>query len=63
MSEKTKKKKWSDIVLEERDKGNVVFIAIDSAMIAPIKEIVKQPVDGLLWDLNRDEVTALTFQD
>ena len=57
------KKKWSEIVLEERDKGNVVYIAIDTVCVAPVKEIIKQPVDGLLWDLNRDQVTALTFMD
>jgi hypothetical protein len=57
------KKKWSEIVLEERDKGNVVYLAIDTALVAPVKEIIKQPVDGLLWDLNRDEATALTFMD
>ena len=59
----TEKKKWSEIVLEERDKGNVVYLAIDSVLSAPVKEIIKQPVDGLLWDLNRDEATALTFMD
>ena len=57
------KKKWSEIVLEERDKGNVVYLAIDTVLVAPVKEIIKQPADGLLWDLNRDEVTALTFMD
>lgn len=56
-------KKWSEIVREERDKGNVVYLCIDSVMVAPIKEIVKQPADGLLWDLNRDCVTALSFMD
>ena len=62
MSEK-QEKKWSEIVREERDKGNVVFLCIDSVMVAPIKEIIKQPAEGLLWDLNRDGVTALSFMD
>ncbi len=59
----SEKKKWSEIVLEERDKGNVVFLCVDEVMVAPVKEIIKQPADGLLWDLNRDEATALTFMD
>lgn len=59
----SEKKKYSELVLEERKKGNVVFIAIDEVMSAPVKDFVAQPVDGLLWDLNRDEVTALTFMD
>ena len=62
MSEK-QKKKWSEIVKEERAKGNVVFLCIDEVLSGPVKEIIKQPADGLLWDLNRDEVTALTFMD
>ena len=57
------KKKYSELVLKEREKGNVVFIAIDEFRSAPVKDIVAQPVDGLLWDLNRDEATALTFMD
>lgn len=63
MGEKQEEKKWSEIVLEERSKGNVVFLCIDEVMCAPIKEIIKQPAEGLLWDLNRDEVTALSFMD
>ena len=63
LDEKLEKKKWSKIVLEERSKGNVVFLCIDQVMCAPVKEIIKQPAEGLLWDLNRDEVTALTFMD
>lgn len=60
----SEKKKYSELVLEEREKGNVVFIAIPGeVMSAPVKDIVAQPVDGLLWDLNRDEATALTFMD
>lgn len=56
-------KKFSELVLEEREKGNVVYLALDAILSAPVKEIIKQPVDGLLWDLNRDEATALTFMD
>lgn len=56
-------KKFSKLVLAERDKGNVVYLALDAVLSSPVKEIVKQPVDGLLYDLNRDEATALTFMD
>ncbi len=57
------KKKFSELVLAERDKGNVVLLVLDEILSAPVKDIVKQPVDGLLWDLNRDEATALSFMD
>lgn len=57
-------KKWSEIVMEEREKGNVVCILLpDTWGKIPVKEIIKQPADGLLWDLNRDEATALSFMD
>ena len=59
----SEKKKCSELVLEEREKGNVVFLALDRFRSAPTKDIVAQPVDGLLWDLNREEETALTFMD
>lgn len=49
------------IVLEEEKKGNVVFMTFDGLMGASLEEIVKQPVEGLLYDLNRDKVTILTF--
>jgi hypothetical protein len=58
-----KKKKWSEIVLEAKDDGRVVFLCIDEVLTAPVKDIIKQPTDGLLWDLNRDEVTALTWMN
>jgi hypothetical protein len=59
-----KKKKWSEIVLEERKKGNVVCTLLpDEWGTISVKEIIKQPVDGLLWDLNRLEEVALTFMD
>ena len=58
-----KKKKYSELVIEEREKGNVVFLALDEIISMPVRDIVAQPVDGLLWDLNRDEATALTFMD
>jgi hypothetical protein len=59
----SEQKKFSELVLEERKKGNVVYLALDAILSAPVKEIIKQPTDGLLWDLNRDEVTALSFMD
>lgn len=56
-------KKWSELVKEQKEKGRVVYLAVDSVMSANVKEIVKQPAEGLLWDLNRDELTALSFMD
>ena len=48
------------IVVEEEKKGNVVFQGIEGLMGMPVKEIIKQPTEGLLYDLNRDKATILT---
>jgi hypothetical protein len=32
-------------------------------MVADLDEFIKQPADGILYDLNRLEETALTFID
>jgi len=56
MNEETKK-----LVLEKRDEGKLVFTTSEGFMSADIKEFIKQPVDGVLYDLNRLEETALTF--
>ena len=52
-----------DLVLQERDKGNVVFMTFDGAMSANLEKFLEQPADGVLYDLNRDGATALTFLD
>jgi hypothetical protein len=52
---------YKDMVLGEYQKGNVVFMGIEGAMIAPIDKFIEQPTDGILYDLNRDEVVTLTM--
>jgi hypothetical protein len=52
-----------NIVLQNAKDGNVVFLAMDEIMAAPLDEFVKQPTEGLLYDLNRDKVTVLAFID
>lgn len=48
-------------ILAERDKGNLCVLTIEGLMSMPIDEFVKQPVDGMLYDLNRGEEISLTF--
>ena len=50
-----------ETLLAERAKGNVCFLAVYGLHVAPLKDFVAQPVDGLLYDLNRLEEVALTF--
>jgi len=48
-------------ILEEYKKGNIVVVGIEGLQVMPIKEFIKQPTEGILYDLNRNEVVVLTF--
>ncbi|MEK6878524.1 MAG: hypothetical protein AABY22_02900, partial [Nanoarchaeota archaeon] len=50
-----------EFILSEYKKGNIVASTFEGLQVAPLKEIIKQPVDGLLYDLNRNESVVLTF--
>jgi len=57
------KKSLRQIILEKRKAGKVVVMGIEGPMSMPLEDIVRQPVDGLLYDLNRLEEVTLTFID
>lgn len=63
MSDKPTKaqEELKDKILAERDKGNLVYAHIEGYSVVSVEDFVKQPADGILYDLNRDEVTALAF--
>ena len=50
-----------DKVLKEWNNGNVVFAAVDGLHVCPLENFVKQPLDGILYDLNRSEAVVLAF--
>ena len=53
-----------DKILAERAAGNIVFWgAPGELMTAKLDDFIKQPVDGMLYDLNRLEEVTLTFLD
>ena len=54
-------KEIKDKILAESKKGNIIVAGIEGLQIMPIKEFIKQPVEGMLYDLNRDSATILTF--
>ncbi len=49
------------VVKENEDKGFVTIMSIDGLMSMPIDEFIKQPTEGLLYDLNRDRLTTITL--
>ena len=58
-----KVEKLKQKILKEYKKGNIVVSTSEGIMMTSLKEIIKQPTEGLLYDLNRDEITILTFID
>ena len=55
--------KIRDIILEEAEKGNVIFRTLEGFAVAPLDKFVSQSIDGLLYDLNRSPEVILTFID
>ena len=57
-------KNIADTVRAEYSKGNIVFWDCDDNLLtANLQDFMKQPVDGILYDLNRSEEVILTFID
>jgi hypothetical protein len=51
------------MIFEHAKKGEVVINTIDGLAVYKLDEIIKQPTEGLLYDLNRDSVTVSSFLD
>ena len=58
MSEDIKK-----LILDKRREGKLVYTSFEGLHSVAIKDFIRQPVDGILYDLNRLEEVALTFID
>ena len=50
-----------DKVLAEWDKGNLVYADIEGLKSIKLEEFIKQPLEGMLYDINRNTATILTF--
>ena len=62
LSEKEKIQNLKTLVLDSAEENKVVLITIQGLVTHDIDNLIfSQPVDGLLWDLNRLEETSLTF--
>ena len=51
------------IVLEEWDKGNLVFADIDGLKSIKFDDFIKQPIEGMLYDINRSLPVILSMED
>jgi len=57
------KEELQNIVLDEMKKGFIVFRTIEGLRKQELSEFVKQPLEGQLYDINRDMATCLAFID
>jgi hypothetical protein len=51
------------LVLDAEKEGKVVFMTPDGPYIVDLDDFISQPSEGILYDLNRDRLTVLTFID
>ena len=49
------------VIRENEDKGLITIMDFDGLTSIPIDEFIKQPTEGLLYDLNRDKLSTITI--
>lgn len=52
-----------ELLIRNTQAGRVTLDREDGLVSMPVDEFIKQHADGILYDLNRDEATCLTFID
>ena len=52
-----------DKVLAEWDKGNLVYADVDGLKSIKFEDFIKQPLEGMLYDVNRCLPVVLTYID
>jgi hypothetical protein len=57
------KEELKDLVLEEMKNGYIVYRTIEGLHKQKIEDFVKQPIEGQLYDINRDMATCLALID
>lgn len=57
------KDELKNFVLDKAKDGIIIFKTVDGFMASNLEEFIKQPAQGILYDLNRDEVTILSYMD
>jgi len=50
-------------ILSEYEKGNIVYATSEGLSVANLDKFIKQPTDGILYDLNRLPEVVLTLLD
>ncbi len=50
-------------IREEHNKERVVYMSPEGPMVADMESFLKQPTEGILYDLNRDQAVVLSWMD
>lgn len=54
------KERCKQIMLEEFEKGNVITVSAGNPSVHNLKDMIDQPINGLLYDLNLLEETSMS---
>lgn len=57
------KEELTNIVMDEEKKGFIVYRTIEGLEKQELSDFVRQPIEGQLYDINRDIATCLAFID
>jgi len=57
------KQELIDYIVQKGKENTLVLNTIEGLVEVAIDKFVEQPADGMLYDLNRDSATVLTFID
>jgi hypothetical protein len=55
--------KLQEYIRESERHGKIVVLTVDGLREVNLDEILQQPTEGLLYDLNRDKATVMQFID
>ena len=62
MTDRTpEQEKTLEYIREKEKEGKVSFMTIDGFYSCKLEDFIKQPAEGVLYDLNRDKATTLTI--
>lgn len=57
------RKELIELLNKNTQDGKVTFENMEGLVSSPLDEFIKQPAEGILYDLNRDMATCMAFID
>jgi len=55
------KKSILDFILKKEKENKIIFCMLDGLVEQDIDDFIKQPAEGILFDLNRDKITCISW--